>query len=126
MKCQKLFSGKNNKHISVCHLLKISPSMLSIKIIPKFVLQARHLVPHPIKSFPILTTSPGQKTMIILFGLTKMRTTGIALSRSLMTLCMKRKKTSGSFCLGQWEAVLERSRKLWLLLRQIQMMVCMR
>ena len=32
MKCQILFSGKNKKSISKCHLLKILPSMLSVKI----------------------------------------------------------------------------------------------
>ena len=31
MKCQILFSEKNKKNISVCHLLKILPSMLSMK-----------------------------------------------------------------------------------------------
>ena len=31
IKCQNLFSGKNKKNVSVCHLLKILPSMLSIK-----------------------------------------------------------------------------------------------
>ena len=30
MKCQNLFSGKNKKNISICHLLKILPSMLSV------------------------------------------------------------------------------------------------
>ena len=33
MKCQNLFSGKNKKkNISVCHLLKILPRVLSVKI----------------------------------------------------------------------------------------------
>ena len=31
MKCQSLFSGKNKKIISECHLLKFLPSMLSGK-----------------------------------------------------------------------------------------------
>ena len=31
MKCQILFSGKNKKNISKCHLLKILPGMLSVK-----------------------------------------------------------------------------------------------
>ena len=31
MKCQSLFSGKNNKNISKCCLLEFLPSMLSIK-----------------------------------------------------------------------------------------------
>ena len=31
MKCQNLFFGKNKKNISVCHLLKILPRVLSIK-----------------------------------------------------------------------------------------------
>ena len=31
MKCQILFSGKNMKNISKCHLLKILPRVLSIK-----------------------------------------------------------------------------------------------
>ena len=30
MKCQNLFSGKNTKNISKCHLLKIYPECLSI------------------------------------------------------------------------------------------------
>ena len=31
MKCQILFSGKNKKNISKCHLLKILPRVLSVK-----------------------------------------------------------------------------------------------
>ena len=31
MKCQILFSGKNKKTISICRLLKILPSMQSVK-----------------------------------------------------------------------------------------------
>ena len=30
MKCQSLFSGKNEKNISNCHLLNILPSMLNV------------------------------------------------------------------------------------------------
>ena len=30
MKCQILFSGKNKKNISKCHLLKILPRVLSV------------------------------------------------------------------------------------------------
>ena len=33
MKCQILFSGKNKKNISICHLLKILPRVLSIKVL---------------------------------------------------------------------------------------------
>ena len=33
MKCLSLFSGKNKKNISVCHLLKSLPRVLSIKVI---------------------------------------------------------------------------------------------
>ena len=32
MKCQKLFSGKNKKNISVCRLLKILLRVLSVKV----------------------------------------------------------------------------------------------
>ena len=32
MKCQILFSGKNKKNISVCCLLKILSSMLTVKV----------------------------------------------------------------------------------------------
>ena len=35
MKCQILFSGKNNKNISKCRLLKISPRVLSVKALSK-------------------------------------------------------------------------------------------
>ena len=31
MKCQNLISGKNRKNISICHLLKILPRVLSVK-----------------------------------------------------------------------------------------------
>ena len=31
MKCLLLFFGKNKKNISICHLLKILPRVLSIK-----------------------------------------------------------------------------------------------
>ena len=31
MKCQMLFSGKNKKNISKCHLLKILPRVLDAK-----------------------------------------------------------------------------------------------
>ena len=31
MKCHILFSGKNKKYISICHLLKILPKVLSVK-----------------------------------------------------------------------------------------------
>ena len=31
MKCQILFSGKNKKNISKCHLLKILPRVLGVK-----------------------------------------------------------------------------------------------
>ena len=30
MKCQSLFSGQNEKNIKNCHLLELSPSMLSV------------------------------------------------------------------------------------------------
>ena len=33
MNCQSLFCRKNKKNISKCHLLKILPSMLSIKVL---------------------------------------------------------------------------------------------
>ena len=33
MKCHILFSGKNNKNISKCHLLKILPRVLSLKTV---------------------------------------------------------------------------------------------
>ena len=33
MKCQNLFSEKNKKNVSNCHLLKIFPRVLSIKIL---------------------------------------------------------------------------------------------
>ena len=37
MQCQILFSGKNKKNISKCRLLKILPTVLSVKIILNFV-----------------------------------------------------------------------------------------
>ena len=33
MKCQNLFSGKNKKNVSTCHLLKILPRVLSVKLL---------------------------------------------------------------------------------------------
>ena len=33
MKCQNLFSGKNKKNISKCHLLNFLPRVLSINIL---------------------------------------------------------------------------------------------
>ena len=36
MKCQRLLSGKTKKNISKCCLLKIFPSMLSIKLLLNF------------------------------------------------------------------------------------------
>ena len=48
MKCQILFSGKNKKNISKCHLLKILPRVLSIKVVsypPDYNLQINQTGP---------------------------------------------------------------------------------
>ena len=37
MKCQILFSGKNKKNISKCHLLKILPRVLSVNMLAQNV-----------------------------------------------------------------------------------------
>ena len=37
MKCQILFSGKNKKNISKCHLLKILPRVLSVNMTLSYV-----------------------------------------------------------------------------------------
>ena len=41
MKCQILFPGKNKKNISMCHLMKILPRVLSVKanvVLPMLIL----------------------------------------------------------------------------------------
>ena len=67
MKCQSLFSGKNKKTISKCHLLNFLPSMLSIKIgmcqVSDFVSCAQGI-------WPIhLTGIPGYFTGFVCFSL---------------------------------------------------------
>ena len=32
LKCQNLFPGKNKKNVTICHLLKILPTVLGISI----------------------------------------------------------------------------------------------
>ena len=44
MKCQILFPGKNGKNISIGHLLKILPRVLSIKIMVNI-----HTIPHTVR-----------------------------------------------------------------------------
>ena len=43
MKCQSLFSGKNKKNISKCHLLKVLPSMLSLNMLKSYSLAVVHV-----------------------------------------------------------------------------------